>query len=186
MSRNTLLDGGAVAILGMLSLRAMSGYEIRQAYQQGMVHFWNISFGQIYPLLKRLETKKMIRPSGNRGGRERQRFEITAVGRKGLQEWIAAAPANPPARNELLLKIFFATPDMAPQILEHLERFSRTQEALQQQYSEVAKWLAREHAEHPSLPFWQTTLAYGQRQSKALQEWADESVSSLTKKGKKQ
>ena len=44
----------AEALLGMLSLGPMSGYEIRQPIEESIGNFWRESFGQIYPTLKRL------------------------------------------------------------------------------------------------------------------------------------
>ncbi len=44
----------AEALLGMLSLGAMSGYEIRRTIEGSIGNFWRESYGQIYPTLKRL------------------------------------------------------------------------------------------------------------------------------------
>jgi DNA-binding PadR family transcriptional regulator len=38
----------------MLSLRPMSGYDIRKTVQESIRFFWSESYGQIYPALKRL------------------------------------------------------------------------------------------------------------------------------------
>ena len=42
------------AVLGILKLRPMTGYEIKQVYQKGPANFMPISFGQIYPVLAKL------------------------------------------------------------------------------------------------------------------------------------
>ncbi len=42
------------AVLGMLKLRPMTGYEIKQVHQKGPANFMPISFGQIYPVLAKL------------------------------------------------------------------------------------------------------------------------------------
>src|SRR6267378_1332508 len=48
------MEGGATpnALLGLLSLGSMSGYDIRQLISQSIGHFWSESYGQIYPGLK--------------------------------------------------------------------------------------------------------------------------------------
>ncbi len=49
------------ALLGILSQCEMNGYEIRKYIETTISFFWNESFGQIYPTLKRLEEEGLIR-----------------------------------------------------------------------------------------------------------------------------
>ena len=42
------------AILGILSLGSMSGYDIKKMFEKSIGNFWSESYGQIYPLLKAL------------------------------------------------------------------------------------------------------------------------------------
>src|SRR5258707_12735330 len=42
------------ALLGMLSIRPGSGYDIKKFMEQSTSNFWHESYGQIYPLLKQL------------------------------------------------------------------------------------------------------------------------------------
>ena len=41
------------AVLGMLATGPKSGYDIKQTIETSIGHFWNESYGQIYPILKR-------------------------------------------------------------------------------------------------------------------------------------
>ena len=97
------------AILGMLSLRPMSGYDIRKTVEQSIAHFWNESYGQIYPTLRRLATRGfVVRRVGDANGRsDRQVYALTKRGQTRLREWLIEAPESRPFRNELLLKLFF-------------------------------------------------------------------------------
>ncbi len=68
------MEGGATpnALLGLLSLGPMSGYDIRQLISQSIGYFWSESYGQIYPGLKRLAAaglveKKTQRQKGKSG-----------------------------------------------------------------------------------------------------------------------
>ena len=56
------MEGGATpnALLGLLSLGPMSGYDIRQLIPQSIGHFWSESYGQIYPGLKRLAAAGLV------------------------------------------------------------------------------------------------------------------------------
>ena len=49
------------AILGFLTWGPMSGYEIRKRVEESIGNFWSVSFGQIYPELRRLEAEGLFR-----------------------------------------------------------------------------------------------------------------------------
>jgi len=77
------------AVLGLLGLRPMSGYDIKRAVDRTIRHFWAASYGQIYPELKRLEEAGWIAgQDAGRGGRSRRVYRITARGRRALKDWL--------------------------------------------------------------------------------------------------
>ena len=55
------------AILGLLSLAPMSGYEIRKVAASSIGHFWSESYGQIYPTLRKLVAAGLAKPRSRRG-----------------------------------------------------------------------------------------------------------------------
>ena len=48
------------ALLGMLSIRPMSGYDIKKLIEASISNFWTESYGQIYPILKTLVAEKLV------------------------------------------------------------------------------------------------------------------------------
>src|SRR5260221_14733511 len=94
------------AVLGMLSLAPMSGYDIRKEAESSIGYFWSESFGQLYPALRELRAQGWIRlRAGRRGGsRERHVYEITEPGREALAARRAEPRRDPPCRTLLLLK----------------------------------------------------------------------------------
>jgi len=54
------------AVLGMLSLGALSGYEIRRELAESIGTFWSESYGQIYPALRELSKKGSRRRDAKR------------------------------------------------------------------------------------------------------------------------
>ncbi|MFB9961363.1 PadR family transcriptional regulator [Sinosporangium siamense] len=116
----------AWAILGFLSLKAQSGYEILRAAKRSMEAFWGISNGQLYPQLKFLAEHGLIRPVGEaEGPRSRQRWEITEAGSAALRSWMESLSAPVQIRDENLVKLFFAGqsgPDMVGRLLEERKR----------------------------------------------------------------
>jgi DNA-binding PadR family transcriptional regulator len=134
------------AILGMLSLRPMSGYDIRKTIRESVRYFWSESYGQIYPALKRLEAQKLVeRVRGAQSGRAgRQVFTLTRAGQREMQEWVAQEPQMQPFRNELLLKLFFGRLAPLEACEEHVQQFRRRQEDFLRTYRGVETWLNKE------------------------------------------
>ena len=100
----------AYVVLGMVSLGARSGYEIKRDVERSIRFFWTISQAQIYPSLERLEREGLINgreiPTGRR---QRRVFEITDAGRDELRGWLADVGPIPFELRDLgLLKLFFA------------------------------------------------------------------------------
>ena len=97
-------------ILGMIAIGKQTGYDIKQLVDKSTRHFWAASYGQIYPELKRLEERGLIRGrSEPSGGRARTVYELTDAGRTALLAWLAS-DAEPlyELRDEGMLKLFFS------------------------------------------------------------------------------
>ncbi|GAA3605326.1 PadR family transcriptional regulator [Microlunatus ginsengisoli] len=112
----------AQAILGFLSFRSRSGYEIRQAAQRTAGLVWGVSDGQLYPQLHDLHARGLIEPDGApEGPKSRQRWRLTDAGREALQAWLREPAAPPVLRDEGLLKLLFVDEvglDVARDLLE--------------------------------------------------------------------
>ena len=87
------------SLLGMLSLGPMSGYDLRQMIERSTANFWNESFGQIYPALKKLMESGLVTMEEQRpeGQRLRKVYRLTAEGKKKLnaesQRWARLSAA---------------------------------------------------------------------------------------------
>lgn len=72
-----------LAILGLLKERPMHGYELRKQLSQKLGLFWTVSFGSLYPTLKKLERRgvvEKIAPDDEERPRRKQEYRITAAG----------------------------------------------------------------------------------------------------------
>jgi DNA-binding PadR family transcriptional regulator len=102
-------------ILGLLSDRSLSGYDIKKLVERRFHHFWSESYGQIYPELKRLLGDKLIKTTADRsterrkGGKKRRVYSITEKGRSMVFDWLALPPEKESARIEFLLKMCFGS-----------------------------------------------------------------------------
>jgi DNA-binding PadR family transcriptional regulator len=168
------------ALLGMLTIQPMSGYDIRKNIEASVAHFWSESYGQIYPMLKGLAAEGLVTvKSAGHGPRNRRVYAITADGRAALQRWLDEPAGREVVRNELLLKLFFARNAPQQASLRHLAAYRETQQAELHRFRTMERELAHEHRNHPDLPHWLITLRFGIRQSEAGVRWADEALAQL-------
>lgn len=97
-------------ILGMLSIKPMTGYEMKKVIEGSISFLWNISLGQIYPGLRKLEKKglvsKRVELDKNRV-RARKLYTLTEEGRTVLKWWLGEPVNEEQLRHEVLLKAFF-------------------------------------------------------------------------------
>ena len=169
------------AVLGMLSLAPMSGYDIRKESESSIGYFWSESYGQIYPALRELRTRGWIRRRAGRSGgrRDRHVYEITERGREALASWRAEPPRDAPFRNELLLKLFFGGHDPVGPEIDWIEKLLAEQRDAIRAFEGIREQLNKEQHDHPSLPFWLITLSYGEHRSRALLRWGRETQKTL-------
>jgi PadR family transcriptional regulator AphA len=172
-----------VAILGMLTFRPMTGYEIKQVYQRGPANFMPISFGQIYPVLASLRQEKMVRPETKQGGRGKIRYFITSKGDEAFQNWLLSTGDSTNHR-ELLLRLFFAAPSALPQLRGHVEAYRREEQAALDRYDETRKWLDQVHGRDPRLATWKLVMEYGVLESQYRIRWAEQALAFVTNRKK--
>jgi DNA-binding PadR family transcriptional regulator len=169
------------AILGLLSLRPMSGYDVRKMVRLSIGHFWNESYGQIYPTLKRLHDEGLVtRAAQERSDRaDRQLYRLTPAGRARLREWLISSPRPQSVRDELLLKLFFGRLAPEGREIEHIQDFRRKLTGTRDAYLQLRRQLQAEHRNNQDLPFWLITLNHGIHRTRALIEWCDETLITL-------
>jgi DNA-binding PadR family transcriptional regulator len=171
------------AILGMLDMSPMSGYDIRKCSDHSISHFWKEDYGHIYPTLKLLLDQglatKAEEPASERKPAKHV-YSITGAGREELATWLAEAPNAPNLRIELLLKVFFgsrAEPDRLKSMLKAEEascrRSSEELVATEKQLVEGGAGNGRETR------FQLMTLRYGKRYYESLGSWCRETLEEL-------
>lgn len=114
-------------ILGSLTIRDMSGYEIRKLMSYSTAFFSNVSYGSIYPALSKLEKNGLvISKEVVENGRYKKIYEITEEGRRLFNDMMEE-PLRPfNFRYEILIRIFFAQnlsmPKLASLVAQHIEQ----------------------------------------------------------------
>lgn len=119
------LNRTAVVLLGMLTKGPLSGYDVKRLIQISTSHFWNASYGQIYPEFRRLEQAGLVAASPQEHGRRaRTAYALTEAGRRALRDWLVSpGELELQMRDEGLLRLFFADqlePDEAIALLRRM------------------------------------------------------------------
>jgi DNA-binding PadR family transcriptional regulator len=110
------------AMLGLLSLRAWSTYELASQMQRSVRWFWPRAERKLYDEPKRLAALGLASArTETTGKRTSTIYSITPAGRTHLREWIETPTFTPPAiEMEAMVRLFFgdnASPDAAVETL---------------------------------------------------------------------
>ncbi len=167
------------SILGMISIHPCSGYDLKAAFEKGGAALLStLSFGSIYPHLKRLEQDGLIETQeGSDDGRHKKVYELTAKGWQELTNWLEQSSEYPiPTRDELLLKMLFwgSTGKERATLIEQLQ--ARHEESLDL-LNYISKWHGNGHAfidEYHALVF-----SYMQQRLESELSWIVEATAQL-------
>ncbi|MGB2804181.1 MAG: PadR family transcriptional regulator [Candidatus Zixiibacteriota bacterium] len=172
------------AVLGLLSLDQMSGYDMKAFISQSIGYFWQESYGQIYPALRKLLKQGFIsrRVKAQRGRPDRHVYRLTQKGRKRLTEWLTSETEPEPVRVELLLKLFFGSVVDTSDQVRQLETLLRQQKERLKTFRHVEKRVLSPHQDEPLYPHWLATLRYGMHVTRARAKWCQETLAMLRKK----
>lgn len=103
------LSTTSYAVLGLLSLRSWTGYELAQQGRRSLRFCWPKEDSVLYEEPRRLVARGLASAVRERnGGRSRNRYEITDEGRQALREWLGEPSSPPRIELEPCLRVLFA------------------------------------------------------------------------------
>jgi DNA-binding PadR family transcriptional regulator len=175
-------------LLGLLAIEPMSGYDLGLTIQGSVGHFWNESYGQIYPSLKKLANDGFVKYKSERqnGRPERRIYSITDRGRERLTEWLAISPQPEIPRNEMLLKLFFGAQAPTQVLIGYVERMAQERLALLESLERAEREEINQNQHYPGAPYWRMAVHYGQMEMRTHLRWAEETLAELNKIAMKQ
>jgi PadR family transcriptional regulator, regulatory protein AphA len=177
------ISSSTQALLGLLTIEPMSGYDLGQNFRFSVGHIWSESYGQIYPNLKKLAAAGLVssKTQMQKGKPDRRIYSITQSGRDQLIEWLGTPPQAEIPRNEMLLKLFFGSQIPASVLIAYVERMVIEHRALLEKFTHIEHQEIAEHRHRPEAPFWRMTSRYGQLEMEAHLRWAEETLAALRK-----
>lgn len=116
------------AVLGLLDQRPHYGYEIKQRFENSLGDIWSISYGQLYPTLRRLlesgHISKRVEP-GQKAA-EKNVYSITHTGHEIFQSWLEDSPKDGQykvsVKDEFTLLFFFFNTLSTNRVLDILSK----------------------------------------------------------------
>jgi len=98
------------ALLGMLSIRPMSGYDIKKFFDQSVGLIWNATHSQIYVQLDQMENDGLVEKRSiiQEGRPNKNLHRATDKGFRELQRWLAEPISAPDYKDEFMLRFFFS------------------------------------------------------------------------------
>ena len=175
-------------LLGLLAIEPMSGYDLGLTIRQSVGHFWNESYGQIYPNLKKLANEGFVtcKTERQRGKPNRRIYSITEKGRERLTKWLAVPPQPEIPRNEMLLKLFFGEQVPAAILIRYVERMAEERRALLAVLERAEREEIDKNQHYPGAPYWKMAAHFGQMEMRVHLRWAEETLAVLNKIARKQ
>jgi DNA-binding PadR family transcriptional regulator len=98
-----------LAILGLLKERSMHGYQLSKRLTDTLGAFWKVSYGSLYPALKRLEREGAVEPvfAKDDVGRRKNVYRITAKGEALFAELLQEAAPESWEDNRFRVRLAF-------------------------------------------------------------------------------
>lgn len=120
------------AVLGLLSLRPWSAYDLARQAERSLRFAWPKSERHLYSEPKKLVTlgHATVRDEPAGPNRTRQVYSITDQGRKALEEWVRTEPAPPVFEAEALVRLLFAESGSIEDLIRSLQKFRADAEEL--------------------------------------------------------
>jgi DNA-binding PadR family transcriptional regulator len=116
------LSPTSYALLGLLSLRSWTTYELAQQARRSLRFLYPRAERQLYAEAKRLAEGGLASSEVSFTGKRRSTtYAITPAGRTALREWLRERPAPPVLEAEVLLRSFFGELGRPQDLLAALE-----------------------------------------------------------------
>lgn len=96
-------------LLGFLMRSSMSGYDLRKAFAMSFSFFSGLSYGSIYPSLKKMESRGLISKHVDirDGAPNRKVYTITEAGKRVFLDTLRSPFVPEQPRSAFLMRLFF-------------------------------------------------------------------------------
>ncbi len=164
------------AILGFLSFKSLSGYDLKKAFDRSIKHFWPADQSQIYRTLKQLHQDGLIAKQviPREDQLDIKIYEITEAGQQELEQWLATPLPPTDTRDPSLIQLYFSfvlEDDQVRHLLQTaVTQIDKTLEELQAVYHDITTQEQYDDVQRP-LFYSMLTLEYGIQANTWYRNW---------------
>ncbi len=174
------------AILGFLSYKSLSGYDLKKAFDKSVRHFWSANQSQIYRTLAQMNDEGLVEKEViERDERlDMKIYSITNAGRTELHDWLATPLPERETREPFLIQVFFSGRLSDEELINLLNYEKRSAEESLLGYLAIyqASTAKNNSADSRSTFFSLLTLEYGMESSNALLKWLSSAIERIETK----
>jgi DNA-binding PadR family transcriptional regulator len=162
------------AILGLLSLRSWTTYELTKQVERSLGWFWPRTERKLYDEPKRLVAAGLATSTQEMTGARRSTvYAATARGRKALRRWLDEPPDPPALEFEGLVKVFFADSGSLEQLRATLTSIAETSDIrVAELYEKVEQHRSGDVPFPERLPINSLALRFQLDHERSIGEWA--------------
>ena len=176
------------AILGLISYRPMTGYNLKEIFDNSISHFWHAHLSQIYRELSKMEEAGLVYSEVQRqeGRPDRKVYRITPLGEEKFQSWLESFPENlvMSYNNEFLLRLYFGGRIDHEELHFQFTKYKKEIESKLQHFESlfgVIEEFSRKAGGPRDRLYWELTLDLGIALLKANLEWIEGSIEKIKK-----
>lgn len=174
------------AIMGLLSYKPMSGYDLKNVFDKSINFFWSAQLSQIYRDLGNLEAKGYVSAivEAQEKRPDRKVYSITAEGRQSFQQWLEKFPPNltVPLRDEFVVHVFFGSQISTEELQYQFRKLIKEQNEIIASY-QLIEIAIEEYSQALASPeeslYWRLTLKRGFIMAEASIRWAEQCIEVL-------
>ncbi len=174
-------------ILGLLSERPMTGYQIKRIVDLRFRFFWSESFGQLYPAHRSLHAAGLIEETGadTKRSHAQRTYKIKQEGLAALQGWLARPVERESVRLEILMKLYFSHLTEAEVMAGQVRLFQEKHEQDLAMLRMADKELRSIVNDDPNHPYILQVVDCGLKVNEAYLKWSREALKFLESRGNK-
>ncbi len=171
-------------ILGLLNYGNMTGYEIREIFNQSLNFFWQAQSSQIYRELHTLEKSGWITMTTVEQSDKPNKniCAITESGKVELLRWLSTENIGMEIRQPMLMQVFFLGNRSREENILYFERLAEACEDYLASLSDVENSIAffeNEYQLKDQGLYWKMTADFGRRSLQMYIGWAKHCIEEL-------
>ena len=170
------------ALLGLLAESPKYGYEIKRQFEGALGNVWSVSYGQLYPTLRRLSEQGWVtkRTEPGKKAAEKNIYSITDKGRRKLDEWLLKPVGSTyRVKDEFTLRFLFFRKVAPLQVLDYLRGYQERTREQRESFRATLESL------HPGIDFYlQGIIRKGIVHLDAEDRWLQEVIEAIRADGK--